>query len=142
MADGMGPNVTQVPSGSEDQVPGGHTAAPEETAPEETAPEETAPEETAPAGREAGPLAQWAGEPGAWIVGGLLRGLAGGLAELAQAEEMILDLLPCHLEVEFQLQYLTWALCHKGGYTWEYVEGQGYTWRLFQLAVPPESGEG
>ena len=69
-------------------------------------------------------------------------GQAGGLAELAQAEEMILDLLPCHLEVEFQLQYLTWALCHKGGYTWEYVEGQGYTWRLFQLAVPPESGEG
>ncbi len=88
MADGMGPNVTQVPSGSEDQVPGGHTAAPEETAPEETAPEETAPEETAPAGREAGTLAQWAGEPGAggiscggWAGLGLLAGLlAAGAA--------------------------------------------------------------
>lgn len=66
-------------------------------------------------------------------------GTPGVPPEFNQIEKIILDILPCHLDVEFRLQYLTWALCHKGRYTWEHVEEQGYNWRMFQLAVPPEA---
>ena len=66
-------------------------------------------------------------------------GTPGVPPEFNQIEKIILDILPCHLDVEFRLQYLTWALCHKGRYTWEHVEKQGYNWRMFQLAVPPEA---
>ena len=51
---------------------------------------------------------------------------------------MILDVLPCHLEVEFYFRYLTWAECERGEYTWAFVEEAGYSWDGFQLAVPPE----
>ena len=69
-------------------------------------------------------------------------GTPGVPPEFNQIEDIILDILPCHLEVEFRLQYLTWALCEKGRYTWAYIEGQGYNWRMFQLAVPPADEEG
>ena len=49
-----------------------------------------------------------------------------------------MDILPCHLDVEFRLRYLTWEVCHQVGYTWAQVEERGYNWRSFQLAVPPE----
>ena len=63
---------------------------------------------------------------------------AGVPAEFEQIEKIIMDILPCHLEVEFRLRYLTWEVCHQAGYTWGFVEEQGYNWRSFQLAVPPE----
>lgn len=53
-------------------------------------------------------------------------------------EKIIMDILPCHLDVEFRLRYLTWEVCHQVGYTWALVEERGYNWRNFQLAVPPE----
>ena len=53
-------------------------------------------------------------------------------------EKIIMDILPCHLEVEFHLRYLTWEVCHQVGYTWALVRERGYNWRNFQLAVPPE----
>ena len=48
---------------------------------------------------------------------------------------IILDIIPCHLEVEFYFRYLTWAECHAHGYTWAFIQQQGHTWHSFQLAV-------
>ena len=55
-----------------------------------------------------------------------------------QIRTIILDIIPCHLEVEFYFRYLTWAECEAAGYTWAMVEAEAHTWESFQLAVPPE----
>ena len=52
--------------------------------------------------------------------------------------EIILDILPCHLDVEFYFRYLTWAECEAAEYTWDGVESAGHTWESFSLAVPAE----
>lgn len=59
-------------------------------------------------------------------------------AEFEQIQKIILDILPCHLEVEFYFRYLTWEECEKAGFTWALVEERGYNWKEFQLAIPPE----
>ena len=64
---------------------------------------------------------------------------AGIPPEFEQIREIILEILPCHLEVEFYFRYLTWAECERSGYTWAAVEAAGHTWESFQLAVPPET---
>jgi len=61
--------------------------------------------------------------------------------EFEQIEKIILDILPCHLDVEFYFRYLTWEECERAGYTWEFVETQEYDWNAFQLAIPPEPEE-
>lgn len=66
---------------------------------------------------------------------------AGVPQDFEQIEKIIMDILPCHLGVEFRLRYLTWAVCHEAGYTWALVEEREYNWRNFQLAVPPEGEE-
>lgn len=66
---------------------------------------------------------------------------AGVPQDFEQIEKIILDILPCHLDVEFRLRYLTWEVCHEVGYTWDTVAERGYNWRSFQLAVPPEGEE-
>ncbi len=63
---------------------------------------------------------------------------AGVPQDFEQIEKIIMDILPCHLGVEFRLRYLTWAVCHQAAYTWDIVAEQHYNWRSFQLAVPPE----
>lgn len=63
-------------------------------------------------------------------------GVGGIPAEFEQIKKIILDILPCHLEVEFYFRYLTWKECERAGYTWVAVEK--HTWESFQLAVPPE----
>ena len=65
-------------------------------------------------------------------------GVGGIPAEFDQIQKIILDILPCHLEVEFYFRYLTWAECERAGYTWAAVEADEHTWESFQLAVPPE----
>ena len=52
-----------------------------------------------------------------------------------QIREIILDIIPCHLEVEFYFRYLTWAECHAYGYTWALIHQRKYTWHEFELAV-------
>ncbi len=52
-----------------------------------------------------------------------------------QIREIILDIIPCHLEVEFYFRYLTWAECHALGYTWDTVHQRRWTWTAFQMAV-------
>ena len=64
--------------------------------------------------------------------------VGGEPEEFDQISRIILDILPCHLDVEFYFRYLTWSECERGGYTWSGVEAAGYSWDEFQLAVPPE----
>lgn len=64
--------------------------------------------------------------------------VAGEPAEFQQIQKIILDILPCHLEVEFYLRYLTWQECEAAETTWASVEAAGHTWESFELAVPPE----
>ena len=65
-------------------------------------------------------------------------GTAGVPAEFEQIEKIVLDILPCHLDVEFYFRFLTWEECHRQGYTWALVEEREYDWNGFQLAIPPE----
>ena len=58
-----------------------------------------------------------------------------------QIREIILDIVPCHLDVDFSFRYLTWAECEAFGCTWAAVEERAYTWRQFQLAVSPSCWE-
>ena len=67
--------------------------------------------------------------------------VAGVPAEFEQIQKIILDILPCHLEVEFYFRYLTWEECEAAGMTWASVEAAGHTWESFELAVPPETGD-
>lgn len=64
--------------------------------------------------------------------------VAGEPEGFDQIRRIILDILPCHLGVEFYFRYLTWEECEAAGYTWAQVEAAGHTWESFQLAVPPE----
>lgn len=52
---------------------------------------------------------------------------AGVPAEFDQIRKIILDILPCHLEVEFYFRYLTWAECEAAEYTWDEVETAQHT---------------
>ena len=62
--------------------------------------------------------------------------VVGVPAEFLQIEKIVLDILPCHLEVEFYFRYLTWAECERVGYTWEMVEAAEHTWDSFQKTIP------
>lgn len=61
--------------------------------------------------------------------------VAGIPPEFEQIQQIILDIIPCHLEVEFYFRYLTWAECHAHGYTWAIVQENQWSWKEFQLAV-------
>ena len=52
-----------------------------------------------------------------------------------QIREIILDIIPCHLEVEFFFRFLIWAECHASGYTWRAVQQNQWSWMEFQTAV-------
>ena len=52
-----------------------------------------------------------------------------------QIRDVILDLIPCHLETEFYFRYITWAECEAQGFTWEMVHRAEHTWYSFELAV-------
>ena len=60
---------------------------------------------------------------------------AGVPAEFEQIEKIVLDILPCHLDVEFYFRFLTWEECERVGFTWALVEERGYDWTGFQLAL-------
>ena len=64
-------------------------------------------------------------------------GIPGGFEQI---RDILLDILPCHLEVEFYFRYLTWAECEAAGMDWRGVEAAEHTWSSFELAVPPEEG--
>ena len=64
--------------------------------------------------------------------------VAGVPEEFEQIRDIILEILPCHLEVEFYFRYLLWWECERAGITWGAVEAAQHSWKSFQLAVPPE----
>lgn len=47
--------------------------------------------------------------------------------EFSQVESIILDIIPCHLLVEFYFRYLTWLECERVGFTWQSVEDAHHT---------------
>lgn len=65
--------------------------------------------------------------------------VGGEPPEFAQIRDIVLDILPCHLEVEFYFRYLTWDECERGMYTWDSVEAEGFTWDTFQMSPPAEA---
>jgi hypothetical protein len=78
----------------------------------------------------------WAQELGDGQLRVVFPEVAGVPAEFEQIRSIILDILPCHLAVEFFFRYLTWEECEQAGYTWEIVELAEHDWESFQLAVP------
>jgi len=64
--------------------------------------------------------------------------VAGEPPEFEQIRDIILDIIPCHLETEFYFRYLTWAECEAAKMTWASVEAAGHTWESFELAIPDE----
>ena len=78
--------------------------------------------------------------------GGVLRVLFPGVAGIPEAfgriRETVLEILPCHLEVEFWFRYLTWEECETAGWTWAALAAAGHTWESFQKAVPEEEKGG
>lgn len=61
--------------------------------------------------------------------------------EFDQIEKIVMDILPCHLGVEFYFRFLTWEECEEAEYTWAFVEEREYDWNGFQTAIPPKAGE-
>lgn len=52
-----------------------------------------------------------------------------------QIRDIILDIIPCHLDVEFYFRYLTWEECEGYRYSWAIIHQREYTWYGFELAV-------
>ena len=45
-----------------------------------------------------------------------------------QIRQILLDIIPCHLEAEFYFRYLTWAEWEPRNLSWAQVEVAGHTW--------------
>lgn len=66
---------------------------------------------------------------------------AGVPPEFGQIEKIVLDILPCHLGVDFYFRFLTWEECHRVGFTWALIQERNLDWDELQLAIPPETEE-
>ena len=64
--------------------------------------------------------------------------VGGEPEEFDQISHIILDILPCHLDVEFYFLYLTWLMCEERGYTWASVEADRFSWDEFQMGMKTE----
>ena len=62
-------------------------------------------------------------------------GTAGIPEEFDRIAEIILDIIPCHLETEFYFRYLTWVELETRFPTWESIEQAEHTWESLELAV-------
>ena len=63
----------------------------------------------------------------------------GGVPEeFDRISQIILDILPCHLDVEFYFLYLTWEECESRAYTWAALEAEGFSWDEFQMGMKME----
>ena len=65
--------------------------------------------------------------------------VVGVPADFEKIRPILLDILPCHAEVEIYFRYLLWSECEALGYTWAQIETARYTWEQFQCAVPEEA---
>ena len=60
---------------------------------------------------------------------------AGVPPEFEQISQIILDIIPCHLEVEFYFRYLTWAECQRPRLYLGRCHQNQWNWQEFQLAI-------
>lgn len=79
----------------------------------------------------------WAQELGDGKLRVLFPEVAGVPAGFDRIETIVLEILPCHLEVEFYFRYMTWEECHRAGYIWADLDAAEHTWESFRTAVPP-----
>ena len=79
----------------------------------------------------------WAQELGNGKLRVLFPEVAGIPAGFDRIETIVLEILPCHLAVEFYFRYMTWEECHRAGYIWADLDAAEHTWESFRTAVPP-----
>ena len=79
----------------------------------------------------------WAQELGGGKLRILFPEVAGIPADFERIEQIVQEILPCHLEAEFYFRYLTWEECHRAGYVWADLDAAQHTWESFQVAVSP-----
>ena len=60
-------------------------------------------------------------------------GISGPPEGFDDVQRRILEILPCHLEVEFYFRYVTWAEIVAAGITWDWTEQNGHTWVSFEM---------
>ena len=56
--------------------------------------------------------------------------------DFARIRDIILEIMPCHLQVDFYFRFLTWEECEAAAWTWQGIEDAGHTWESFEKAVP------
>lgn len=78
----------------------------------------------------------WAYEMGNGVIRIVFPDVTGEPDEYERIKQIILDIIPCHLDVEFYLRYMTWYDCENCGYTWAGVESKNYSWDAFLSSVP------
>lgn len=61
--------------------------------------------------------------------------VAGEPEDFARIRDAILDIIPCHLLVDFYFRYLTWEECEGQLFTWSGIEEAAHTWESFEKAV-------
>lgn len=62
-------------------------------------------------------------------------GTMGVPEDFEQIRNVILEIIPCHLETEFFFRYISWQDCHAAQWTWARVEAENHSWQSFQVAV-------
>ena len=62
--------------------------------------------------------------------------VAGEPEDFARIRDIILEIMPCHLAVEFYFRYLTWEECEAAEWSWSRIEAAEHTWESFEKAVP------
>lgn len=60
-------------------------------------------------------------------------GISGPPDGFETIEKLILEILPCHLEVEFYFRYVTWAEIEAQDVTWAWTEANEHTWVSFEM---------
>ena len=56
--------------------------------------------------------------------------------DFARIRDIILEIMPCHLQVDFYFRFLTWEECEAAAWTWQGIEDAEHTWESFEKAVP------
>lgn len=65
-----------------------------------------------------------------------LPGEAGIPDDFSEVENIILDILPCHLEVLFHFLFIRWQDLEAQFPTWKALEAKGLTWKTLERSVP------
>lgn len=67
--------------------------------------------------------------------------VVGQPEEFEKIRRILLDILPCHLAVEFYFAYLTWRECETEGTTWGDIEEAEHTWESFEESFAARMSE-